>query len=215
MQQYWQQWCEKFVQLSLREKGLITLCGFVVTILGLLTLLIEPVFEHNQATTQRISTAKLETQRLEADILLMTAKLNKDPDQELNQELKQLMIESQALSTQLAAIVETLVSPSQMAELLEQVLIDSKGLHLVSLESLAAEPLMSNANENISNYFLHPVRLELTGNYFAIVEYLESLEALPAKYYWRSFDYSVEQYPTARLVIEVYTLGTRQEFIGG
>ena len=216
MQQYWQQWCDRFVQLSAREKGLITVCGFVIIILGLLTLLIEPAFEQNRATSQRITSTKLNVQRLEADILLMTAKLQKDPDQELNQEYKQLMVESQELSTQLAAIVENLIAPSQMAQLLEQVLADSKGLHLVSLESQTAEPIVSNeSNSSLASYYVHPVRLELTGKYFAIVDYLEALEALPVKYYWRSFHYSVEEYPTARLVLEVYTLGTRQEFIGG
>ena len=73
MQQYWQQWCDRFVQLSAREKGLITVCGFVIIILGLLTLLIEPAFEQNRATSQRITSTKLNVQRLEADILLMTA----------------------------------------------------------------------------------------------------------------------------------------------
>ncbi len=216
MQQYWQSWCDRFIQLSVREKVLITVCGFVVIILGLLTLLIEPAYEQNRATSQRIASTKLNVQRLEADILLMTAKLQKDPDQELNQEYKQLMVESQELSTQLAAIVENLIAPSQMAQLLEQVLADSKGLHLVSLESQTAEPIVSNeSNSDLASYYVHPVRLELTGKYFAIVDYLEALEALPVKYYWRSFHYSVEEYPTARLVLEVYTLGTRQEFIGG
>ncbi|KLN65418.1 type II secretion system protein GspM [Vibrio sp. VPAP30] len=216
MQQSWQQWGEKFAQLSSREKSLITLCGFVVIILGLLTLLIEPAFEQNQVTSQRIATTKLDVQRLEADILLMTAKLRKDPDQELNQEYKQLMAESQDLSSQLAIMVDSLITPSQMAQLLEQVLADSKGLHLVSLESQTAQPIIGNENKaNLASYYIHPVRLELTGKYFAIVDYLEALETLSAKYYWRSFHYSVEEYPTARLVLEVYTLGTRQEFIGG
>jgi len=216
MQQSWQQWCEKFVQLSSREKWLITFCGFVVIVLGLLTVLIEPAVEQNRATSQRIATTKLDVQRLEADILLMTAKLRKDPDQDLNQEYKHLMAESQELSSQLAIMVDSLITPSQMAQLLEQVLADSKGLHLVSLESQTAQPIVSNENKaNLASYYIHPVRLELTGKYFAIVDYLEALEALPAKYYWRSFHYSVEEYPTARLVLEVYTLGTRQEFIGG
>jgi MSHA biogenesis protein MshJ len=62
---------------------------------------------------------------------------------------------------------------------------------------------------------VHPVRLELTGNYFAIRDYLLALESLPVKYYWRSFKYQVETYPQARLILQVYTLGSREEFIGG
>lgn len=58
MQQYWQSWCDRFIQLSAREKVLITVCGFVVIILGLLTLLIEPAYEQNRATSQRIASIK-------------------------------------------------------------------------------------------------------------------------------------------------------------
>lgn len=216
MQQYWQQWSDKFTQMSLREKWLVALCGFVIVILCLFTFVVEPALKSTQLLNKQISNTKLSTQRLEADILVMTAKLKKDPDQELNLEYKQLMTESHLLSQQLAEIVESLIAPSEMAQLLEDVLAGTKGLRLVSLESMDAESIVSNEeNKAFSSYYLHPVRLELTGSYFAIVEYLETLESLPVKYYWRSFQYSVEEYPTARLVLEVYTLGTRQEFIGG
>ncbi|RTZ14307.1 MSHA biogenesis protein MshJ [Vibrio aquaticus] len=216
MQRYWQQWSDKFTQMSPREKWLITLCGFVTLALGLFTLVVEPVMKSNQVLEKQVQSSKSNAQRLEADILVMTAKLQKDPDQDLNLEYKRLMTESQALSQQLAEIVENLIAPSEMAQLLEEVLAGSKGLHLVSLESMAAEPIISHsANQSASSYYVHPVRLEMTGNYFSIVSYLEALESLPVKYYWRTFQYSVEEYPAARLVLEVYTLGTRQEFIGG
>ena len=120
------------------------------------------------------------------------------------------------LSKQLAKVIENLISPSQMAKLLEDVLAGTKGLHLISLESLKAEPIVSgHAAETYAGYYLHPVRIELAGNYFAILSYLETLESLPVNYYWRSFNYQVDDYPQAKLVLEVYTLGTRQEFIGG
>ncbi|UUM30903.1 type 4a pilus biogenesis protein PilO [Vibrio japonicus] len=214
--QAWQMLSDKFVKLSEREKWLITLCGFVVIIMAVFTLMIEPVFQANQKMTKNITATKLASQQLEADVLLMTAKLKKDPDQEINLKYRSLVTESQQLSEQLSEMIESLISPSEMAALLESVLEGSKELRLVSLESQRAEPVVPNqSSPDASAYYVHPVRLELLGNYFAIVKYLESLESLPVKYYWRSFQYNVEEYPTARLVLEVYTLGTREEFIGG
>ncbi|KHD23767.1 MSHA biogenesis protein MshJ [Vibrio caribbeanicus] len=216
MKHYWSQASDKFAQLSAREKWLITLCGFVAIILGLFTLLVEPAYLAKKQLEQQISTTKLNSQRLEADVLLMTAKLSKDPDQEINMRYKQLVTESQLLSEQLSNIIENLISPSEMANLLESVLRESKKLKLVSLVSQRAEPIVSRGNDNHgSGYYLHPVRIELTGSYFDIVQYLESLESMPVKYYWRTFSYKVEEYPSARLILEVYTLGTREEFIGG
>ncbi|ERB65806.1 type 4a pilus biogenesis protein PilO [Vibrio coralliilyticus] len=216
MQQLWLQLNDKFQTLSLREKWLLTLCGLVVLSVMLLVWLIEPTVKANHALSGQLSSTKQTVQRLEGDILLATAKLNKDPNQNINLEYKKLLTESQQLSEQLAQIIENLISPSQMARLLEDVLAGTKGLKLVSLESMTAEPITGGAdNQTRTGYYLHPVRLELTGGYFSILTYLNTLESLPVNYYWRSFSYTVEAYPTARLVLEVYTLGTRQEFIGG
>lgn len=216
MKQQWQAWSEKFQHLSSREKWLISLCGLVAIVFGLLTLLVEPAYLAKQKTEQQLAATKLDNQKLEADILLMTAKLSKDPDQEINLQYKRLIAESQHLSEQLAKIIENLISPSEMANLLEKVLSESKSLTLVSLESKTAEPIVSSVNEaEYSGYYVHPVRIELVGGYFEIVKYLEALEAMPVAYYWRSFSYRVEEYPKARLILEVYTLGTREEFIGG
>ena len=216
MQQLWLQLNDKFQTLSLREKWLLTLCGLVVLSVMLLIWLIEPTVKANHALSGQLSSTKQTVQRLEGDILLATAKLNKDPNQNIDLEFKKLLTESQQLSEQLAQIIENLISPSQMALLLEDVLVGTKGLKLVSLESMTAEPITGGAdNQTRTGYYLHPVRLELTGSYFSILTYLNTLESLPVNYYWRSFSYTVEAYPTARLVLEVYTLGTRQEFIGG
>ncbi|MGY3685840.1 type II secretion system protein GspM [Vibrio coralliilyticus] len=216
MQQLWLQLNDKFQTLSLREKWLLTLCGLVVLSVMLLIWLIEPTVKTNHALSGQLSSTKQTVQRLEGDILLATAKLNKDPNQNIDLEFKKLLTESQQLSEQLAQIIENLISPSQMARLLEDVLAGTKGLKLVSLESMTAEPITGGAdNQTRTGYYLHPVRLELTGGYFSILTYLNTLESLPVNYYWRSFSYTVEAYPTARLVLEVYTLGTRQEFIGG
>ncbi|MCG9598779.1 type II secretion system protein GspM [Vibrio sp. Isolate25] len=216
MQQFWLQLNDKFNTLSRREKWLLTLCGIVIISLTLLVWLVEPILKANQSLSGQVSSSKQNVQRLEADILLVTAKLKRDPNQKIDLEYKKLLTESQQLSQQLAEIIENLISPSQMARLLEDVLTGTQGLKLVSLESMTAEPITGGVdNQTRTGYYLHPVKIELTGSYFSILTYLNTLESLPVKYYWRSFSYTVEEYPTARLILEVYTLGTRQEFIGG
>lgn len=216
MKAHWQKLADKFSNLSAREKWLMTLCALVLIGLGMFTLLIEPALKVNQSLKQQIAVSQQNSTRLENEILAITAKLKKDPDQSINIEYKRLLKESQVLSEKLSKVIDSLISPSQMAKLLEDVLAGSKGLHLVSLESLTAEPIVSGHEaESYAGYYLHPVRLELTGNYFAVLRYLETLESLPVNYYWRSFNYQVDDYPRARLILEVYTLGTRQEFISG
>ncbi|MEZ9598809.1 type 4a pilus biogenesis protein PilO [Vibrio sp. 10N.286.46.A8] len=214
--QLWNQLSDKFLALSLREKWLLFVCGLVGLSMLVFTLLIEPAYLDLQEKNVKSMSLTQSNQKQQGELLVLQAKLNKDPDKEIDLELKKLLVESQELSFELAEIVDRLVTPSQMAQLLESVLNAGNGLKLESLESLQPEAISDNQeNSDNSKYFLHPVRMELTGGYFDISIYLQALESLPVSYYWRTFEYSVEEYPKARLVFEVYTLGTRQEFIGG
>ena len=212
----WNQLSDKYLALSPREKWLLFVCGFVGLSMLLFTLLVEPAYLELQAKNAKMTSLIQSNQRQQGELLVLQAKLNKDPDKELALEREKLLRERAALSLELAEMVDGRISPSQMSQLLESVLNAGKGLKLVSLESLEPEAISNNKESSeYSDYFLHPVRMELTGSYFDIAAYLEALESLPVSYYWRTFEYTVEEYPKARLVFEVYTLGTRQEFIGG
>ncbi|MFY2509763.1 type II secretion system protein GspM [Vibrio pectenicida] len=216
MNRIWNQLDNRFSTLNQREKLLLAICGLVVIALTMLAWLIEPVVKSNQELTRQVSLTSQNLQSLEADILVVTAKLKKDPNENLNVEYKKLLTESQRLSEKLALMIESFISPSLMAELLEGVLAETQGLKLVLLESLKAQPIVGEVdNQAQTEYYVHPVKIELTGRYFSILTYLKTLESMPVHYYWRSFSYKVENYPNARVILEVYTLGTRQEFIGG
>lgn len=216
MKQQWNDLNTKFLALSGREKWLITLCGFVVVILVLFTLVVELAWKELSSKKAQLVSIQQSNQKLQGDLLVIQAKLNKGPNRDIDIEMKSLLARSQDLGLQLSELIGNLLSPSQMAELLESVLDGTKGIKLIALESLRAEPIEGNPeNSEYSGYYLHPVRLEMTGDFFAIQAYLNKLENLPVRYYWRSFHYQVEKYPQARVVLEVYTLGTRQEFIGG
>ncbi|EPS3432798.1 TPA: type II secretion system protein GspM [Vibrio diabolicus] len=216
MNEFWLSLEERFSEMSAREKLLIALCGLVVVIMLLFTLVLEPKLNEIISNERQLSNLKQANQKIEIDTLRIQAQLKKDPNAEIDRAISNLLTESQHLSMQLAEIIEHLITPSQMAELLENVLEQQSGIHLLSLQTLPSEPITEDKEASqYSGYYVHPVRMELTGDYFSIANYLNKLESLPASYYWRSFSYKVEEYPKAKLVLEVYTLGSREEFIGG
>ncbi|MFB1071071.1 type II secretion system protein GspM [Vibrio diabolicus] len=216
MNEFWISLEERFGEMSAREKLLIALCGLVVVIMLLFTLVLEPKLNEIISHERQLSNLKQANQKIEIDTLRIQAQLKKDPNAEIDRAISNLLTESQHLSMQLAEIIEHLITPSQMAELLENVLEQQSGIHLLSLQTLPSEPITEDKEASqYSGYYVHPVRMELTGDYFSIANYLNKLESLPASYYWRSFSYKVEEYPKAKLVLEVYTLGSREEFIGG
>ncbi|TOK21007.1 MSHA biogenesis protein MshJ [Vibrio parahaemolyticus] len=216
MNEFWSSLEERFGDMSAREKMLVALCGFVTVVMLLFTLVLEPKLNQISNNEIQLSNLKQSNQKTEIDILRVKAQLKKDPNADIDLEISNLLTESQHLSMQLSQIIEHLVTPSQMAGVLESVLEQQSGIHLVSLQTLPSEPITEDKEASqYSGYYVHPVRMELTGDYFSIANYLNKLESLPASYFWRSFSYKVEEYPKAKLVLEVYTLGSREEFIGG
>ncbi|WP_181388459.1 type II secretion system protein GspM [Vibrio albus] len=218
---------EKYQALSVREKWLIAIGVSASLIMLIQTLFIAPVVEEANRKERQLSTEQQKIQRQKSDIDILKLRLKVDPDKEIDEKLARLSEHSLELSQQLAELIDSLITPQQMTDLLETVLGSSSKLKLEALESLPAEAVFATKQESaqqqdndesqqaVIGYYIHPVRIELTGRYFDIQDYLKKLEAMPVKYYWRSFQYQVETYPEARLVLEVYTLGTRQEFIGG
>ena len=91
-------------------------------------------------------------------------------------------------------------------------------LKLIELQSIAPLPILLEKNmedeEPKVGLYRHGVALVFEGNYFDIQQYLEKLESLPWHFYWKKFDYSVAEYPTASVELEIYTLSTNKAFIG-
>ncbi len=63
--------------------------------------------------------------------------------------------------------------------------------------------------------YRHGLRITMTGSFFNIQAYLTRIEQLPKKFYWEVFDYQMQDYPTAQVEMEIYTLSINKEFIRG
>ncbi len=64
------------------------------------------------------------------------------------------------------------MTPEGMAALLENVLEKTHKLQLVSLTSMPSEPILIDGSDETIGYYIHPVKINLTGNYFDIADYL-------------------------------------------
>lgn len=62
--------------------------------------------------------------------------------------------------------------------------------------------------------YKHGVVLEFQGDYLSTVKYLQSLEALPWKFYWDGMAYKVQEYPKAQVTVNVFTLSLEKGWIG-
>ncbi|MEZ8741471.1 type 4a pilus biogenesis protein PilO [Photobacterium swingsii] len=212
MMNLWHQLSDRFDELSQREQVLIFVSGWIALLFVGYLLFLEP--QMKQLSSIRLAVINTSNQLINSEnqVLVMERKLKDDPDADVDQRIEHLRVQNRQLNQQLEGRVGSLVTPMQMSNLMEDVLRRSDRLKLVSLQSQPPAQLISGEDEG---YYIHPVRLNLRGRYFDVVNYLQQLEALPVKYYWQSLNYQVDTYPWADIQLDVYTLGESKDFIGG
>ncbi|WP_432460160.1 hypothetical protein [Agarivorans sp. QJM3NY_25] len=215
MTERWQQWQQRFASLSLRERALILISGFVVLSFPAYYFWLEPMsLQQAKAKTAFIRlSAELKENQIQIDY--SQRKLAEDPNAEIQRQVAQLRAQSGQIDRQLAIQQAGLIPVGEMAEVLEQLLQHSEGLQLLSLDSIAPEPVLTREEEsdNSLNFYRHGIRLKLTGGYFPLLKYLQKVEALPQRFLWQLIEYQVDAYPRANITIDIYTLSSHKDFI--
>lgn len=213
----------KFIGLTPRERNLTVIAGVCLILLFGFLLFVEPMMISLDKKNIEAQRAQTQTARLDATMAELQVELGKDPNAPLNARLervrKQIVEADQTLTNQ----TTDLIPAAKMPLLLENVFAQFASLKLIEMQSIAPTKLLEpqeqksqGVDENAieSNLYQHGVKLTLQGRYFDIQRYLERVEALPWKFYWKKFSYQVKEYPTAEVVVEIYTLSTTRAFIG-
>lgn len=215
MTEHWQRWQGLFAELSLRERVLILLTGLVLIALPSYYFMLEPSMLNQQQAERELAQTKISLTETQQLIELSELKLRQDPNQATALQLSRLQSQLSQLDSELAAQNAGLISVEQMAGVLERLLEKSAGLQLVAMESLAPQAVLSAAEQGTErlNFYRHGIRLKLSGGYFALLDYLQKVEALPQRFLWQLMDYQVLEYPTTEITIEIYTLSSNKDFI--
>lgn len=224
MQKQWFVFSEKFSKLSLREQYIILLAGVVIFFL----LFNAFVFETAQSKTKRINNSITQLNSQNSKITLESAKaqvkLANDPNKELDKQIAQYRRKLDDIDNELRSLTDELISPNKMRKALQDMLQLSSGVELISFDALAPEQLIKDelstekalqqSSSKKIDLYRHTIRISLKGSYFQLRDYLKNVEQLSWSFYWHEFDYTVDDYPSAILNIEMYSLSTTKEFIG-
>jgi len=239
MKQQWQEGSENFLKLTIREQYLILLTGLVAVFFILFYLFIDDKIVSNINENKKIERLSSSNQSLKISVLELQAALQGDPDEEIRKKIIQYEAKLAKIDTKLLTLTSDLMSPVQMRYALLDLLKLKKGVSLLSFELLGAKPLLSStapkaelnsASKSVSkpssatphleansagvNLYRHGIKVKLSGRYFDLRDYLTQLEKLPWKFFWQDFNFTLTEYPNSELEIEMYSLGTKKEFVG-
>lgn len=209
------QQADKFAVLSDREKTLVLVAGAIVLIALLFTLLIEPIsVSLNKAKTE-LASVNAEVASLEMQTELYKTALQNDPNAPVKEQLAHLERTMVSLDAEFSAQLADLILPQEMPILIEDVFSQAKGLKLIEMASVTPMNIFADRPDMADiPLYQHGVSLTFEGRFFAVRNFMDSLEQLNSKVYWRSMAYQVTDYPQAEVTLEVYTLSTEKAFIG-
>jgi len=231
MNEQWQQYAERYLKLTPREQYLILLTGLVAVIFITFYLFIDTKIVANNNAAQQIVRLNASNKTLKLSILEMQTALQRHPNEDAKNKIAQYETKLAKVDEKLLKLTSDLISPIQMRYALLDILKLNKGVSLLSFELLGAQPLLASepakdtaANDKVSspsgtnssqlNLYRHGIKIKLSGSYFDLRDYLQQLEKLSWKFFWQDFNFKLTEYPNSELEIEMYSLGTKKEFIG-
>lgn len=229
MKQQWQEYSDKFLQLTSREQFLLLLTGLVLIFFGISYAFIDDKVTKIASFDKQSRTMTSSNRGLTFSIQEYQTALKQDPDKDTVKKIAQLEAKLAKIDGQLVDLTTELISPIEMRKALLKLLKLEPGVSLLSFELIGAKPLLDlitkqqNSNSTVVaptkeqlglNLYKHGIKIKLTGKYFQLRNYLQQLEQLSWKFFWQDFQFEVKEYPRSEVEIIIYSLGLNKEFIG-
>jgi MSHA biogenesis protein MshJ len=204
--------------LTLRER-LMLFAGVLVVIGGLWeALLARPLEAREIAASAQIATIRDRLEQLDQAMELAARGIGDGmPDQ--RDRIRALEQQVAASEESIRVFTSDLVDPTQMREVLEELIERQRGLRLVRAGNLEVRSLIERdesaaAGSGEPMLYRHGLTLELEGSYVDCLRYLEAVERLPWRLYWGALQLETVDYPMNAIRVDIFTLSLEEDWIG-
>jgi MSHA biogenesis protein MshJ len=212
--------------LSIRERGFVLVSLIIAIFLVGNQLLLDPLEKQARQLQIKLKKQNKDLVRVREQQQQVIERSAADPDAQNLKQVAALKKAMQELDLQLQTMTVDLITPQQMAKVLEEVLTRETDLKLVSVQSLPPLALTDTEDEDndarkkkrgktvVPGVYQHALKIEFKGSYLSTLRYMQELEKLSRRFYWSSVDFAVEDYPQAHVTITVNTLSLNEAWIG-
>jgi MSHA biogenesis protein MshJ len=231
----WLKLAARIDRATLRQRiGVFAACATVVLYL-LFMLALDPLLREQARLRGQIAQQRAAIAGVDTTITSLLDAFARDPDAASRQRLAAARSETRTLSDSLAAMQKGLVTPQQMAPLLQTILRANGRLQLVALTTLpvtvvggtppasAASPTATAAPAvpaapavalpAAGLLYRHGVQVTVQGTYMDMLDYMATLERLPTQLFWGEARLDVDAYPRAHVTLTLYTLSLDSKWL--
>jgi len=215
----WTDLRDKHSALTMREKVLALVSAVIAIVFLLGNFIVEPQlkkFDKSQGVTRTITASIQETVSGRIEI---ENKIASDPQGMLKAELAELTATQAGLVETLAQRGTSFISSREMADKLQLLIAEQKGLKVEKVQSLPSNPILFEPQQDATQtpkplLFRHDVEIQVSGDYFSVVKFLQRIEQQNKFLLWGDIEYAVTEHPAALVTFVVSTLSSDEEFIG-
>jgi len=238
LQQQWRRVQVWFDALAQREKIIVSLVMLALVVMLMQLTAMDPLLRERDKTQKAVQQSALEINALQLEVQSLNQAIVAGPKKQKQQQLQALQQDVTRLDEQIAKTTTAMIPPRLMTDVLRDVLKLRSDIRLLSLENLVPVPLLSDDNspaagapgqppraqkdstaaaiaeESSVGLYRHGITLVFEGDYMATLQFLQTLEQKPWRFFWHQLQYSVEKYPTARVTLTLYTLSPERAWLG-
>jgi MSHA biogenesis protein MshJ len=226
MKQRWLKLAARVDAMSQRERIMSFAAAAALLVFAVHTVAIGPLLRKQELLRSQVIQQHNNIAGINEQIAQKLQEAAADPDAPLRARLAAVRDESGRLSESLRAMQKGLVAPERVAPLLESILRANGRLKMVSVRTLPVEALSgigagqgavpaaaAAKSSKRELLFRHGVELAVRGSYLDMVDYMTALEGLPTQLFWGKAQLEVEEYPSVRLTLTLYTLSLDEKWM--
>lgn len=142
-------------------------------------------------------------EKLAAEYAVYERFSERDPDSLIKQQLAQLGNKSERLKKEIQGLSSVVVAVNEISNVLRDIALKTERVDLKALRALPPSSTPSSAEfhadfAEAENFSVQRIRLDIEADYFATLQFIESLEQLSWPLSWQSLEYQVLQYPLGK-----------------
>lgn len=213
LQQQWQDWEEKFIALTQREKIILIAAAVFLTGFGMFKALIEPqIADMSKVDSQK---SGLQSQLLTANgqIADIQNALKTDPNEKIKDEIKVIREQIAKVESDLDQVMTEYVAPEQMASALTNLLMTSEQIRVIGMSVLPPQKVQDSSEEDTPSYYRHLFEIDLEGDYFALMDFVQKLSLGSSQFNVQNLNYKVKKHPTAVMTLTLITISDNEKVI--
>ncbi len=222
MKQWAIRWGERIDAMTLRERAIVFAASALVLLFLGFALVINPLNDRMRGMTRDLQRKVADTRVLQEQVQAAINAPDDDPDAPRRAQIEDLKARIAQADAQLTEHQRGMVPPERIPNLLEEMLRRDRRLELVALRSLPAVELFTDQAGNSEpaqparnsiRVYRHGVELTVSGGYFELLRYLDALEQLPYRMFWKNIDVATTDYPRITMKLTVYTLSFERNWV--